>query len=161
MPVVWEEWGALLPDLTAVIIIIKVFIECNILSVDTVLSAYTHVRTQTHTRTHVRTRTHTHTHTPTHTNTDRGTRAHEHSERDEYNSTERITWHVYSFGKRNVLMLHFIESREGFCRRGCGRSFRVEGTKTESIGTVSKATLVQFLKDRHIGSTEREDVILN
>ena len=75
MPVVWNEWGVLLPDLTAdiIIIIIKVFIERKILSVDTVLSAYTHARThvRTHACTHARTHTHTqastHTHTHTHT----------------------------------------------------------------------------------------------
>ncbi len=38
---------------------------------------------------------------------------------------------------RNVLgyilgfRLHFNESREGFCRRGRGRSFHVDGPKTE------------------------------
>ena len=34
-------------------------------------------------------------------------------------------------GKRNILRLDLNESREGFCRRGRGRSFRIEGPKTE------------------------------
>ena len=38
---------------------------------------------------------------------------------------------VSCFGKRNVLRLDVKESREGFCRRGRGRSFHVEGPKTE------------------------------
>ena len=37
----------------------------------------------------------------------------------------------YSFWKRNDFRLHLNESREGFCRRGRGRSFYVEGPKTE------------------------------
>ena len=35
------------------------------------------------------------------------------------------------FGKRNGLGPELKESREGFCREGRGRSFHVEGTKTE------------------------------
>ena len=34
-------------------------------------------------------------------------------------------------GKRNVFKLDLNESREGFCRRGRGRSFHVDGSKTE------------------------------
>ena len=40
---------------------------------------------------------------------------------------------VCCFGKRNVLRLDVKESREGFCRRGRGRSFHVEGPKTEKV----------------------------
>ena len=43
----------------------------------------------------------------------------------------KTTWQVYSFGKRNVYRLHVNESREGSCRRGRGRSFHVDGPKTE------------------------------
>ena len=35
------------------------------------------------------------------------------------------------FGKRNILRLHLNESREGFCRRGRGTPFHVDGPKTE------------------------------
>ena len=53
---------------------------------------------------------------------------------DGNSSTEQKTWQVYSFGKRNVFSLHLNESRAGFCRRGRGRSFHVEGPKTERRG---------------------------
>ena len=36
-------------------------------------------------------------------------------ETDEYSSTERKTWQVYSFGKRNAVRFDLKESREGFC----------------------------------------------
>ena len=42
-------------------------------------------------------------------------------------SMEQKTWRVYSFGKRHVFRLHFKESRKGFCQRGRGRSFHVDG----------------------------------
>ena len=48
-------------------IMIKVFIKCEILSVETILSAHTHAHAHTHTHTHSHTYTHTHTHTHTHT----------------------------------------------------------------------------------------------
>ena len=54
---------------------------------------------------------------------------------DEDSSTELKTWQVYSFGKRMVFRLHLNESREGFCQRGRGRSFHVEGPKTEKAHT--------------------------
>ena len=44
---------------------------------------------------------------------------------------EQKTWQVYNFRKRNVFRLDLNESREGFCRRGRGRSFHVDGPKTE------------------------------
>ena len=34
---------------------------------------------------------------------------------------------VYNFGKENVFRLDLNESREGFCRKGRGRSFHVDG----------------------------------
>ena len=34
---------------------------------------------------------------------------------------------VYNFGKEKVFRLDLNESREGFCRRGRGRSFHVDG----------------------------------
>ena len=105
---------------------------------------HTHTRTHAHTRTHTHTHTHrrTHTHTHTHTCTDTHTRTHTHThththehtdytklnwhnlkraanrlEMDDDSSTERKTWRVDSFGKRNVSRLHLNEPREGFCRR--------------------------------------------
>ena len=50
---------------------------------------------------------------------------------DEGISTEQKTWQVYDFGKRNVFRLDLNESRNGFCRRGRGSSFHVDGQKTE------------------------------
>jgi len=51
-------------------------------------------------------------------------------------------WQVYCFGKRNVFRLDLKESREGFCQRGGGRSFHVEGPKTEKVaGTNSTRNL--------------------
>ena len=38
---------------------------------------------------------------------------------------------MVGFGKRNVFRLHFSQSREDFCRRGRGRSFLVDGPKTD------------------------------
>ena len=49
---------------------------------------------------------------------------------DEDISTEQKTWQVYSFGETKF-RLDLNESREGFCRRGRGRSFHVDGPKTE------------------------------
>ena len=46
-------------------------------------------------------------------------------------STEQKTWQVYNLGKRNVFRLDLNESGDGFCRRGRGRSFQVDGPKTE------------------------------
>ena len=51
---------------------------------------------------------------------------------DEGSSTEQKTWQVYSFGKRSVFRLHWNESREDLCRRGRGKSFHVDGPKTET-----------------------------
>ena len=49
---------------------------------------------------------------------------------DEDISTEQKTWQVYNLGKINVFRLDLNESREGFCRRGRGKSFHVDGLKT-------------------------------
>ena len=93
--------------------------------------AHTHTHTQTrthartHTHTHARTHTHIHTHARTHTNTQALTHAHSdytgiylhtlkqaENRMDEDSSTERKTWQVHSFGKRNVFRLHLNESGE-------------------------------------------------
>ena len=52
---------------------------------------------------------------------------------DEDSSMEQKTWQVNSFGNRNVFKLHSKESREGFFLRGQGRSFHVDGLKTEKV----------------------------
>ena len=47
---------------------------------------------------------------------------------------EQKTWQVYNFGKSNVFRLDLKEStRDGFCRRGKGRSFHADGLKTEKV----------------------------
>ena len=86
------------------IIIIKVFVKRKILSIGTILS--------------------THTRAPAHTSILT-------IQSLIYSSIEQKTWQGYSFGKKNVFRLHLIESREGFCQRGRGRSFHVDGLKTE------------------------------
>ena len=50
---------------------------------------------------------------------------------------------INSFGKRNVLMSDLDESREGFCRRGRGRSFHAEGPKTEKARKPTAGSLVR------------------
>ena len=104
---------------------------------------HTHTQALVHTHTHTGTCTHTHTqalvHTHTHTHTGTCTHTHTHRhlhawafqlykakytqlktgckqrlEMDEDSSTEQKTWHVYSFGKRNVFRLHLNKSSEGF-----------------------------------------------
>ena len=42
-------------------------------------------------------------------------------------------WQVYNFGKRNVFRLDLNEPREGFCQRGRGKSFHVDGPKIEKV----------------------------
>ena len=50
---------------------------------------------------------------------------------DEDSGTEQKTWQVYIFWGKKVFRLHLNESREGLCMRGRGRSFHVDGLKTE------------------------------
>ena len=102
----------------------KIFVKRKILSIETILSAYT--------------REHTHTHTH------RGTRTHEHSEykaKFTQNGQQTETWDGWRQAARNrkhgrsavlgkyIFRLHLNESREGLCWRG--RSFHVDGPKTE------------------------------
>ena len=61
---------------------------------------------------------------------------------DEDISTERKTWQVYNFGKRKVFRLDLNESREVFCQRGRGRSFHVDGPKTEKAREPAVKSLV-------------------
>ena len=103
----------------------------------------THARTQAHRHARARARAHTHTYTHTHTYRHTHTRAklNLHSIKwaaivmDEDSCAEQKIWQVYRFGKRNVFRLRLSESREGFCRRGRGRSLHVDGPKTETAKT--------------------------
>ena len=65
-------------------------------------------------------------------------------EMDEDSSTKRKPWRVCSFGKRNVLRFDLNESRESFCRRRRGRSFHVEGLKTEKVREPTVQSLFQY-----------------
>ena len=55
---------------------------------------------------------------------------------------EQKTWKVYSLGKRNVLRFDLNVAREGFCRRGRGKSFHVDGLKTKKAQELTEASLV-------------------
>ena len=61
---------------------------------------------------------------------------------DEDSITEQKTWQSTVFGK-NVFKLHLNESREGFCRRGRGRSFHIDGPKTEKARESAVGSLVR------------------
>ena len=86
---------------------------------------------------------HTHTHTDADAYRGTCTVTHKHSDYTKQQTAgrlgldkrrkERKTWQVYSFGKRIFLDIFLFESREGFCRRGRGRSYHVDGLKTEKM----------------------------
>ena len=108
-----------------------------------------------HVHAHTHTRTHTHTEAPAHTSmiltrqnlcTTQKWAANT-FEMDEETaedcSMKWKTWQVYSFGKRTVLRFDLKESREGFCQRGRGRSFHVEGLKTEKMKEPTVESLVR------------------
>ena len=112
------------------IIIIKAFIKCKILSVETVLSTCmcTCARTRTHSHMHPHILTIEnlfYTQLKWTTNTD--------LRQSKTAAWTKKTWQVCCVGKRDVLRLELKESREGICRRGRGRSFHVEGLS--SCGT--------------------------
>ena len=100
------------------IIIIKLFVQRKIMSLKAILSAYTRTYTEAPAHTNILT-------TRLKTGSKRGLDV------DDDSSTEQKIWQVCSFGKRNVFRLHLTESREGFSRRGRGRSFHVDGPKTD------------------------------
>ena len=54
----------------------------------------------------------------------------------------RKIWKVYNFGKINVFRLDLNVSRESFCWRGRGRSFHVDGPKTEKAQEPTVESLV-------------------
>ena len=65
---------------------------------------------------------------------------------DEDSTTGQKTRQVCSFGKRDVFRLHLNESREGFCRRGRGRSFHVEKARepTKPVTTKTVFNIAHF-----------------
>ena len=77
-----------------VVIIIKVFLKRKILSLETILSPYTHSLSQTHTLTHSLTHTLTHTQSLTQTHTHTGTCTHKHSDYTKLNihSLKKPRW---------------------------------------------------------------------
>ena len=62
---------------------------------------------------------------------------------------------VYSLGKRSVFRLHLNESREGFCRRERGRSFHVDGPKTEKAREPAVENLVRGIWRLRVSVVER------
>ena len=56
--------------------------------------------------------------------------------------------------RRNVMKFDLKESRESFCRRGRGRSFHVEGPKTERARKPRVESLVQRIWK--LGESEEE-----
>ena len=74
---------------------------------------------------------------------------------DEDCNTEQKTWQVNSFGKRNVFRLHLNVSREGFRPRGRGRSFHVDGPKTEKAQEPAVESLVRGIWRLRVPEAER------
>ena len=74
---------------------------------------------------------------------------------DEDISTEQKTWQFNNFGKRNVFRLDLNESREGFCRRGRGRLFHVDGPKTEKVREPTVQSLVRKIWRLRVSEAER------
>ena len=58
-------------------------------------------------------------------------------------------------GKRNVFRLDLKESREFFCRRGRGRSFHVDGPKTEKAREPTAESLVRGIWRLRVSEAER------
>ena len=56
------------------------------------------------------------------------------------------------FWEKKCFRLDLNESREGFCRRGRGRSFHVDGPKTEGAGTHSGESVASNLEAESIRS---------
>ena len=74
---------------------------------------------------------------------------------DEDSSLEQKTWQIYSFGKRNIFRLHLNEFREGFCQRGRGRSFHVDGLKTEKVREPAVESLVPRIWRLRVSEAEQ------
>ena len=58
-------------------------------------------------------------------------------------------------GKINVFRLDMKESRKGFCRRGRGRSFHVDGPKTEKAREPTVENLVREIWRLRVSEVER------
>ena len=56
---------------------------------------------------------------------------------------------------KDVFRLDFNEPREGFCRRGRGRSFDVDGPKTEKAREPTAESLVRGIWRLRVSETER------
>ena len=67
---------------------------------------------------------------------------------------EQKTWQVHNFGKRNVFRSDLNEAREGFCRRGRGRSFHVDGPKTEKAREPTVESLVRGIWRLRVSEAE-------
>ena len=74
---------------------------------------------------------------------------------NEDGNREQKTWQVYSFGKRHVFRLHLHESREGFCQRGRGRSFHVDGPKTEKAREPTVESLARGIWRLRVSEAEQ------
>ena len=73
---------------------------------------------------------------------------------DKDRSTEQKTWQVYNFWKRNVFRLDLNESRKGFCCRGRGRSFHVDGPRTEKAREPTVESLVRGIWKLRVSEAE-------
>ena len=120
-----------------------------------------HMHMHIHARMHARTHTHTHTKATAHRSIltiqiytappKMGMKWR--LEMDKDSSMKQKTWQVYNFGKRNVFRLDLNESRKGFCRRGRGRSFHVDGPRTQKArGTNSGESGARNLEIKSIRS---------
>ena len=76
-------------------------------------------------------------------------------ETDEDSSMEQKTLQAYGFGKRNVSRLHLNKSKEGFCRRGRGRSFHVDGPKTQKAQEPAAESLVPEIWRLRVSEAEQ------
>ena len=72
-------------------------------------------------------------------------------------STDQKTWQVqvYSFGKKECFRLYLNESRQNYCRRGRGRSFHVDGPKTEKAREPTVESLVRGIWRLRVSEAER------
>ena len=104
----------------------------------------------------------THTHARTHARTHRSTRTQDNTDYRKFNFNQFKTEpgtenkaYLNRLWKRNVLRLQLNESREGFCRRGRGRSFHVDGPKTEKAWEPTAEGLVRAIWSLRISEAKR------
>ena len=60
-----------------------------------------------------------------------------------------------NFWGKKVFRIDLNESREGFCRRGRGRSFHVDGPKTEKARDPTMESLVRGICRLRVSEAER------